>query len=141
MSGRLRAVSAALVVSGVVAGAAVASAGETFAFFGPYGGARCDGSGITAGTEGDWGHATISGTSTVKAKVAAENLSPNTTYYVRLIQGEDDCGATDATFTTNSHGKGHATMSEPSVSGHAYVFIEDGPASQFYVTETYVHAL
>jgi hypothetical protein len=71
--------------------------------------------------------------------VTATALSPKTTYLVRLIQGVADCGVTDATFRTNVHGRGRVVVREASVSSHAYVFIEDGPASQFYVTETYVH--
>jgi hypothetical protein len=142
MARRLKAVLASLVISGVVAaGAAGASGAKKFSLFGPYGGARCDGTGITAGTEGGYGFAVITGTGTVRTTVSVKALSPNTTYYVRFIQGVDDCGTTDATFTTNAKGKGHVFVSEPSVSTHAYVFIEDGPASQFYVTETYFHAL
>jgi len=40
---------------------------------------------------------------------------------------------------TNGLGNGHVKVHEASVSSHAYVFIEDGPAGQFYVTETYFH--
>jgi hypothetical protein len=142
MAGRLQAVLATLVVTGVMAVvAAGASGAEHFPLFGPYGGALCNGGGVVAGTEGGYGFAVITGTSTVRAKVTLKALSPNTTYYVRFIQGIADCGETNATFTTNSHGKGHVVVSEPSVSTHAYVFIEDGPASQFYVTQTYFHAL
>jgi hypothetical protein len=142
MTGRLQTVLATLVVTGVTAGvAAGASGAEKFPLLGPFAGAHCDGSGITAGTEGGYGSAVITGTGTVKAKVSVKALSPNTTYYVRLIQGVDDCGVTDATFTTNAQGKRHVVVSEPSVSTHAYVFIFDGPATQFYVTETYFHAL
>jgi hypothetical protein len=50
-----------------------------------------------------------------------------------------DCGVTDATLTTNGLGNGHVKVHEESVSSHAYVFIEDGPAGQFYVTEPYSH--
>ena len=142
MAGRLRALAATVVVTGVVAGVAAAASGaEKLVLFGPYGGARCDGTGITAGAPGGYGFAHINGTGTIRASVSVKALSPNTTYYLRFIQGVDDCGVTDATFTTNAHGKGHVSVSEPSVSTHAYVFIEDGPATQFYVTETYFHAL
>ncbi|HEY1333284.1 MAG TPA: hypothetical protein VGF31_03435 [Myxococcaceae bacterium] len=139
MSRRVKTGLAVLAIAGITAGVSAASAQQKFSFFGPYGGALCDGGGVVAGTEGDWGVAKIRGTSTVRARVSMTHLDPNTTYYVRLIQGVADCGETNATFTTNSHGKGHAKMSEPAVSTHAYVFVENGPATQFYVTETYVH--
>jgi hypothetical protein len=140
--GRVDVLVVALVLGGAVASvAAGAGKADKFPLLGPYGGAHCDGSGITAGTEGGFGSAKISGTGTVEAKVSVKGLSPNTTYYVRFIQGVADCGTTDATFETNGSGKAHVSISEPSVSTHAYVFIEDGPATQFYVTETYFHAL
>ena len=140
MSGRSNALSATLVVTGVVAaGAAGAAKVAPFPLYGDYAGAHCDGSGITGGAIGGYGSARIKGKSTVKAKVQVTGISPNTTYYVRLIQGIADCGVTDATFTTNAFGNGHVSVHEASVSTHAYVFIEDGPASQFYVTETYFH--
>jgi hypothetical protein len=63
--------------------------------------------------------------------VTLKALSPNTTYIVRFIQGIADCGETNATFRTNAQGKGHVFVSEPSVSTHPYVFVEDIPASQF----------
>ena len=141
MPGRVKALIATVAAAGLAAGAAAgASEAEKFALLGPYGGAHCDGSGITAGTEGGYGFATIGGHShRIRARVVVTGLDPKTTYYVRFIQGIADCGVTDATFTTNKHGNGHVSLSEPSVSTHAYVFIEDGPATQFYVTETYFH--
>jgi hypothetical protein len=130
-----------LIVAGVlVASATGATAKAKFPLYGPYGGAHCDGSGITAGAVGGYGFARLRGRSTMRAKVRVTGISPNTTYYVRLIQGVADCGVTDATFTTNALGNGHVMLHEPAVSTYAYVFIEDGPATQFYVTETYVHA-
>jgi hypothetical protein len=123
-----------------MAGLSVGSSGAThFPLFGPYGGAHCDGSGITAGSDLGFGFATITGDATITAKVKVTALSPDTTYYVRLIQDVADCGVTDATFTTNKHGKGHVDVHEASSSGHAYVFIENGPATEFYATETYFH--
>jgi hypothetical protein len=140
--GRWQAVLAALALGGAaVCGAAGAGGVQTFPLLGPYGGAHCDGSGVTAGSEGGFGFVRMHGKGTVRAKIRVTGLSPNTTYYVRFIQGAADCGTTDATFQTSALGRAHLKVSEPSVSTHAYVFIEDGPASQFYVTETYFHAL
>jgi hypothetical protein len=131
---------AIIVAGGITASIAVGASGAThFPLFGPFGGAHCDGSGITAGSDLGFGFATITGDATVKAKVKVTALSPNTTYYVRLIQGEADCGVADASFETNKHGKGHVTVHEASTSGHAYVFIFNGPATEFYATETYFH--
>ena len=140
MARRVRTLSAILIVGGLV-GVAAGSAAQKFSFFGPYGGALCNGGGVVAGTEGDWGFANIHGTSQVHATVHMKGLDPHTTYIVRFIQGIPDCGVTDATFRTNGMGRGHASMSEPAVSTHAYVFVENGPATQFYVTQTYFHAL
>lgn len=140
MLARLKGLLAILVVGSVTAGISVGASGAThFPLFGPYGGAHCDGSGITAGSDLGFGFATITGDDTVKAKVTATALTPDTTYYVRLIQDVADCGVTDATFTTNTHGKGHVHVQEASSSGHAYVFIFNGPATEFYATETYFH--
>ena len=140
MAARMKALLATIVVVGVAAGIAVGASGAThFPLFGPFGGALCDGGGVVAGSDLGFGYATITGTKTITAKVTATALSPKTTYYVRLIQGIPDCGVTDATFRTNKHGRGRVVVREHSVSDHAYVFIEDGPATQFYVTETYFH--
>ena len=140
MNGRWKALAAALVVAGVVTAAATGAAGVAkFPLYGNFAGAHCDGSGITAGSIGGYGFARIRGDNTIRAKVRVTGISPHTTYYVRLIQGVADCGVTDATFTTNGLGNGHVKVNEASVSSHAYVFIEDVPASQFYVTETYFH--
>jgi hypothetical protein len=140
MFARLKGLLAILVVGGVTAGISVGASGATqFPLFGPYGGAHCDGSGITAGSDLGFGYATITGDDKVKAKVTATALTPDTTYYVRLIQDVADCGVTDTTFKTNKHGEGHVNVHETSSSGHAYVFIFNGPATEFYATETYFH--
>jgi hypothetical protein len=140
MNGRWIAVAAAVLAAGAVAAGATGAAGAAkFPLYGNFAGAHCDGSGITAGSVGGYGFARIRGDNTIRAKVRVTGISPHTTYYVRLIQGVADCGVTDATFTTNILGNGHVKLHEASVSSHAYVFIEDGPASQFYVTETYFH--
>jgi hypothetical protein len=55
---RVRTLSAILIVAGLV-GVAAGSAAQKFSFFGPYGGALCNGGGVVAGTEGDWGFANI----------------------------------------------------------------------------------
>jgi hypothetical protein len=140
MARRARTVLAILAVAGVV-GVAAGSAAQKFSFFGPYGGALCNGGGVVAGTEGDWGFAVITGSSHLHATVSMKGLDPNTTYIVRFIQGIPDCGETNATFTTNGMGRGHASISETAVSTHAYIFVENIPATQFYVTQTYWHAL
>jgi hypothetical protein len=140
MNGKYKALVAALVVAGVVTAGATGAAGVAkLPLYGDYAGAHCDGSGVTAGSIGGYGFARIRGDSTIRAGVRVTGISPHTTYYVRLIQGVADCGITDGTFTTNGHGNGHVTVHEAGVSSHAYVFIEDGPASQFYVTDTYFH--
>lgn len=130
---------AILIVAGVAAGVAGGGPPQLFSFYGPYGGALCNGGGVVEGDLGDWGTARISGTSHVHAKVSMHGLDPNTTYIVRFIQGIPDCGETNATFTTDGLGRGHASMHEPAVSTHAYIFVEDIPATQFYVTQTYWH--
>jgi hypothetical protein len=140
MARRVRTLSAILVVAGIV-GVAAGGAAPKFPFFGPFGGALCNGGGVVAGTEGDWGFVHMTGTSKLHASVKMQGLDPNTTYIVRFIQGVPDCGVTDATFTTNGNGKGHASISEAAVSTHAYIFVENIPATQFYVTETYWHTL
>jgi hypothetical protein len=140
MNGRWKALAAAFVVAGAVtAGATGAAGAKKFPLYGNYAGAHCDGSGVTAGSIGGYGFARLRGDSTIRARVRVTGISPNTTYYVRLIQGAADCGVTDATFTTNGLGNGHVRIHEAGVSSHPYVFIENGPASQFYVTETYFH--
>jgi hypothetical protein len=141
MARGLKALLAIVIAAGVTAGVAGGSPPQTFPFYGPYGGALCNGGGVVAGTLGDWGFARIGGTSHVHAKVSMHGLDPNTTYLVRFIQGIPDCGVTNATFTTDALGRGHASMSEPAVSMHAYIFVENIPATQFYVTQTYWHPL
>ena len=132
---------AILAVGGIAATIAVGARGAAthFPLFGPFGGAHCDGSGITAGSDLGFGFATFTGDTTVKTKAKLTALSPNTTYFLRLIQGEADCGVADASFKTNKHGRGHVTVHEASTSGHAFVFIFNGLATEFYATETYFH--
>jgi len=140
MNGSWKALAAAFVFAGVVTAGATGAAGATkFPLYGNDAGAHCDGSGVTAGSIGGYGVARIRGDSTIRATVRVTGVSPHTTYYVRLIQGVADCGVTDATFTTNGLGNGHVKVHQESVSSHAYVFIEVGPAGQFYVTEPYSH--
>ena len=141
MSARSKGVLAMLAVAAVmVFGAGGASGATPFPLFGPDGGARCDGSGITNGDDLGFGFATISGDATVRATVIVEGLTPNFTYSAKLIQGEGDCGVTDATFVTNKHGHGQVTLTETSVSDNAHVVIwDDQTAVDFYVTETYFH--
>jgi hypothetical protein len=140
MSARLKGLSATLAIAAAMVFGVVGAGGATqFPLFGPDGGALCDGGGVVQGSDLGFGFATISGDATIKAKVTAEALSPNTTYLVRLIQGVPDCGVTDATFKTNKHGHGQVTVHEASVSGHAYVFIATFDPTEFYATETYFH--
>jgi hypothetical protein len=69
-----------LVVGGVTAGISVGASGAThFPLFGPYGGANCDDSGITAGSDPGFGYATITGDDKIKAKVTVTALTPDTT--------------------------------------------------------------
>ena len=141
MSARFMSLSATLAaVAFMVFGTVGASGAAPFPLFGPDGGARCDGTGITNGDDLGFGFAVISGDATVRATVVVEGLSPNFTYSAKLIQGEDDCGVTDATFVTNKHGHGQVTLREASVSDNAHVVIfDDVTAIDFYVTETYFH--
>jgi len=141
MSTRSKGVSAILAVAAVAAFGTVGASGATpFPLFGPDGGARCDGSGITNGDDLGFGFATISGDATVRATVILQALTPNKTYSAKLIQGEADCGLTDATFVTDKHGHGQVTMMEASVSDNAHVVVwDDQTGVDFYVTETYFH--
>ena len=74
--------------------------------------------------------------------VSDRHLQPNTTYRVELIQGIDDCFTTDGTFTTNGQGNGSVSVSEASVSDHAFVAVCGGAfcgEADSYVTQTYTH--
>jgi hypothetical protein len=60
------------------------------------------------------------GAGTVSANVHVKGAEPNTTYVVRLIQGNgtgDDCGVVDATFTTNGQGNGGELVVEATAVG------------------------
>ena len=141
MSAGLKSLSATLAFGAVMVFGAVGASGATpFPLFGPDGGALCNGGGVVQGSDLGFGFATISGDATVKATVIVEALSPNKIYSAKLIQGEPDCGVTDATFVTNKHGHGQVTLREASVSDNAHVVIfDDVTAIDFYVTETYFH--
>lgn len=142
MSASLKGLSATLAVAAVMVFGVVGASGATpFPLLGPDGGASCDGSeDVLQGSDLGFGFAAISGDATIKAKVTAEALLPNKTYSAKLIQGEADCGVTDATFATNKHGHGQVTLHEASVSDNAHVVIfDDVTAIDFYVTETYFH--
>lgn len=136
-----------LVVAGVIVGVAAAVSGgsQKFDLLGPDGNAFCDGSGVISGQPDDWGFAVINfdkDANSVLTSVSAKDLQPNTTYRVELIQGLDDCFTTDATFTTNGQGKGSASVSEASVSNHAFVAVCAGEfcgEADAYVTQTYSH--
>jgi hypothetical protein len=141
MSVRLKGLSAALVVGVVmVFGVVGASGAAPFPLLGPDGGALCNGGGVLQGSDLGFGFATISGDTTVRATVVVQALTPNKIYSAKLIQGISDCGVTDATFTTDKHGRGHVTMREASASDNAHVVVfDDITATEFYVTETYLH--
>ena len=130
---------AAVVVAAIAAGTAAAGA-DKFALLGPDGNALCDGSGVITGAPGGFGFAVINASAdgNISATVSLKKQTPNTTYVVRLIQGAD-CFTVDAQVTTN--GKGNATvhLSEPSVSTHALIAVDEGSlgAGDQFVTETY----
>jgi hypothetical protein len=144
MARRLILLLVTLVVAGAVAGVAAAGAGGSakLPLLGQDGSAFCDGSGVVSGTANGYGFAVINydtDTNTVLATVSLKGLDPNTTYGVRLIQGQDDCFTTDGTFTTNGQGNGNISVSEPSVSSHALVAVDDSNFDDSYVTQTYNH--
>jgi hypothetical protein len=121
----------------------VASAGaQKFELLGPNGDAWCNGSGVVAGAPGGFGFAVIKAptdSGTVEATVSLKGLSPNTGYFVFLIQGNADCIGITGFFTTNGKGNGTITVSEPSVSTHAHVGVFSSDFMQSYVTQTYSH--
>ena len=132
---------AAVVVAAIAAGTAAAGA-DKFELLGPDGNAFCDGSGVIIGAPGGFGFAVINASADgrVSATVSLKKQTPNTTYVVRLVQGLADCSTVDAEVTTN--GKGNATVhvSEPSVSTHALIAVDEDSLStgdDEFVTETY----
>jgi hypothetical protein len=134
---------AGLAIAGLMAamlpGAATAAGAQKFELLGPNGNAYCNGNGVFAGGPGGFGFAIINApaSGTVTATVSLKGLSPNTDYFVRLIQGAVGCFTNDGVITTNGKGNGTTAISEESVSTRAVVFVV-GPA-QFYVTQTYSH--
>ena len=133
---------AAIVVAAIAAGTAVAGA-DKLQLLGPDGNAFCDGSGVITGAPGGFGFAVINASADgrVSATVSLKKQTPNATYVVRLVQGAD-CFDIDAEMTTN--GKGNATvhLTEPSVSTHALVAVDEGSlgsGGDRFVTETYDH--
>jgi hypothetical protein len=136
-------------VIGVCAATAVAEAApgaERLDLLGPQARARCDGSGVREGIPG-FGFAVINTVDgSVRATVALQGVTPDTTYRVLLIQGIDDCFTTDTTLTTNRQGNGTVRLSEPTVSGTAFVAVCRPAAPVFegcggfieaYITPTY----
>jgi hypothetical protein len=139
---RLLLLLATLAVAGVTAGVAAAVAGGSMKtpLLGPDGNAFCDGSGVISGHDGGFGFAVINydtDTNQIMATVSLKGLDPNTTYEVRLIQGDDDCFTFDGSFTTNGQGNGNISVSETSVSSHAIVAVDDSNFDDDYVTQTY----
>lgn len=134
---------ATLVVAGATAGVAAAVAGGSMKtpLLGPDGNAFCDGSGVISGTDNGYGFAVINydkDTNSIKTTVSLKGLDANTTYDVRLVQGQGDCFTVDGTFTTNGQGNGNVSVSETSVSSHALVAVDDDQNfDDFYVTATY----
>jgi hypothetical protein len=138
----------ALIVAGLTTGVAVAGGGgsQKFELLGPNGNVFCNG-GVISGAPGGFGFAVINapGNDTVAATVSLKGLTPNTTYFVGLIQGVSDCVTDDGTITTNGQGNGTVHLSEPSVSTHAVVGVcttvicAQPPAGEVYVTDTYNH--
>jgi hypothetical protein len=69
---------------------------------------------------------------TVAATIKLNGMDPNTTYQVRLVQTPNglsgNCGAIDATLTTDSEGNGTLHLSEPrdSTTTGAFVLLEGG---------------
>jgi hypothetical protein len=147
MRKRLIVLLATLVVAGVIVGVAAAVSGgsQKFDLLGPDGNAFCDGSGVLSGQPDSWGFAVINfdeDADSVLTSVSAKGLQPNTTYNVLLIQGDDDCFTPDGSFTTNGQGKGSVSLSEESVSDHAFVAVCGGAFcgdADSYVTQTYSH--
>jgi hypothetical protein len=150
MARRLKMLFATLVIAGVAAGVAAGAGGsEKFPLLGPFAGQICDGSGFVGDTSQTGGFAVINydrDTGMVLATVSLKRLDPNTTYNVELIQGADDCLTNDGTITTNGHGNGNVSVTEPSTSSHAFVQVcngypvpDCGAATEAYVTDTYYH--
>jgi hypothetical protein len=129
---------AAVVVAAVMSGVAAAGAGK-YDLLGPNGVAICDGSGVLSGTPGGYGFAVINASADgrVLATVSLKKQEPNTTYAVRLVQGNADCFTVDAEVTTNGGGNATVHLSEAAVSSTALVAV-DG-AGDMFVTETYNH--
>jgi hypothetical protein len=131
---------AAVGVAAIAAGTASAGA-DKLELLGPDGNAFCDGSGVITGAPGGFGFAVINASAdgTVSATVSLKKQTPNTTYVVRLVQGAD-CSIVDAEMTTNGQGNATVHLSEPSVSTHALVAVDEGSLSggdDEFVTETY----
>jgi len=129
---------ALLVLSAVPAGAA--GAGK-FDLLVPTGIAACDGSGVFSCAPGGFGFAVINAPAngTVATTVSIKGQQPNTTYNIRLIQGQADCFTFDATVTTNGQGNGTVRVSEPSVSSTAFVAVDPTTGGPNFVTATYNH--
>lgn len=143
MARRLLSLLAALTVAGAITGVAAAVAGGSMKtpLLGPNGLAYCDGSGVLDGSDNGYGFAVINydkDANTIQATVSVKGLDPNTTYDVRLVQGDDDCFTVDGNFTTNGRGNGTIFVSEPSVSSHALVAVDDSQNGydDYYVTAT-----
>jgi hypothetical protein len=67
-----------------------------------------------------------SDSNTIKATVSVKGAQPNTSYPVRLIQNNSDCGTVDGVLTTNGQGTGSLNLREAAVSGSAQVIIDTG---------------
>ena len=74
----------------------------------------------------------------MSATVSLKGLTPDTDYVIRLIQGVD-CYVVDATVTTNRQGNAKVHLSEASVSGTAFIAVDEGSlfGAPMFVTETY----
>jgi hypothetical protein len=134
---------AAVVVAAIAAEIAAAGA-DMFELLGPNGNALCDGSDVFSGAPGGFGFAVINASAdgSVSATVSLKKQEPNTTYVVRFIQGIADCLTADAEVTTNGMGNATVHVSEPSVSSHAFIAVDEGSLTASldeFVTETYNH--
>ena len=134
-----RLVLATIVAMAVISAGTATAGAEKFPLLGPDGNAFCNGSGVISGTDLGFGFAVINAPAdgTVMTTVSLKKLRPDTTYTVRLIQGNTDCFDFDGTITTNRVGNGNVHISEPATSSTAFVAV-DTPG-EMYVTETYVH--
>jgi len=114
---------------------------QTFDLLGPYGSAMCDGSGVISGTAGGYGTATISDNQngTVSVAASVNYLLPNTTYTIRLVQGNEDCNSFHMKFTSDEAGHGTVYWQEPTTGTFAFVVIK-GIGATVYVTKTFRHA-